>query len=433
MKAKEIYKNILFGIAVGDALGVPVEFKTRKEIALNPVTGMIGFGTHNQPKGTWSDDSSLTFCLAESLTNGYNINDIANNFVKWYDQGFWTPHGNIFDIGITTGNAIRNLKNGIDPILAGEVDEYSNGNGSLMRILPLLPNIMNLEFEERYRIISDVSSLTHRHPRSILGCLLLLQYANILLNDDPRLGLWSLTMNFKDNLNDYPELQNEIIHFQRLFDGMSHDEWDDLKITNREAYKATNFIEASLPSIAKVNVDQIKSSGYIIDTLEASIWCLLNSSNYKDAVLLAVNLGGDTDTTAAVTGGLAGIYYGYDSIPKDWVNQLVRKEDISNLADRLNNYYLNMNYKHKCPICGIPLKKYEAYPNYVCMDCYDKATDINGRKLEFFNLGIGGGYGSEYSDIKEEYLSHECYIEGKHCWADEAKFGGIVIQVLNKE
>jgi ADP-ribosyl-[dinitrogen reductase] hydrolase len=105
-------KSALFGVAVGDALGVPVEFKSRDTISENPVTDMLGYGTYNLPPGTWSDDSSLTFCLAEVLTQDFDLNTIGQNFVKWYHENYWTPHGNVFDIGIATREAIARLAHG---------------------------------------------------------------------------------------------------------------------------------------------------------------------------------------------------------------------------------------------------------------------------------------------------------------------------------
>ena len=126
--------DILLGLAVGDALGVPVEFRSRNAIKNDPVTDMRGNGTHNQPAGTWSDDSSLAFCLAEALTTEFDLNIVAKNFIRWYENAWWTPHGSVFDIGITTRKAIRELMIGQKPELAGGFDENSNGNGSLMRI-----------------------------------------------------------------------------------------------------------------------------------------------------------------------------------------------------------------------------------------------------------------------------------------------------------
>ena len=342
---RNICKDILFGIAVGDAIGVPVEFKSRQTIARNPVTDMIGYGTHRQPPGTWSDDSSLSFCLADSLSNGYNIDDIASKFVKWMDEGYWTPYGEVFDIGNTTRNAINNLKKGCDPTFAGETGDYANGNGSLMRILPLLPHVIHLDFDERYQIIRDVSSITHRHPRSILGCIIFMEYALNLLNEDPLLSLQKLSLDFQNHLENYPEMAKEMHHYHRLLDGMKNREYDALKISDPKAYQKINFMEASMPSIARAGVDTIRSGGYVVDTLVASIWCMVNSTNYKEAILLAVNLGDDTDTTGAVTGGLAALYYGFESIPENWVSQLARKDDIDKLSERFCKYYMSLKSK----------------------------------------------------------------------------------------
>jgi ADP-ribosyl-[dinitrogen reductase] hydrolase len=427
---KSIAKDILFGTAVGDALGVPVEFQSRISLIANPVKEMMGFGTHYQPLGTWSDDSSLTFCLADSLCNGYDLTEIATSFVKWYEDGFWTPLGEVFDIGITTHKAIINLKNGVEPVLAGESSESSNGNGSLMRILPLMAHINGLPTQERFKVISEVSSITHSHPRSVLGCILLLEYASYLQYHNPKMSLFVLSQNFHNGLHKYPELQKEMVYFKRLFDGMTHSDYMDLIMTAPEKAKSLDLMEASMPSIASTKVDGIKSSGYVVETLEASIWCLINSSSYEEAVLLAVNLGGDTDTTGAVTGGLAGIFYGYDAIPKKWIDQLARKDDIKVLADKLDRYYINKFFAYRCPICETSLNTSISYPNYICNNCTNRAKDIDGRKLIFFNLSTGGGYGAKYIDTNDEYLSHECFINGIKCWADEAKFGGIVIEKI---
>jgi ADP-ribosyl-[dinitrogen reductase] hydrolase len=163
-------KDVLFGVAVGDALGVPVEFKSRQTLQQNPVTDMIGYGTYNLPPGTWSDDSSLTFCLTEALTQDFNLNTIAQNFVKWRNESYWTPHGEVFDIGIATDQAIRRLITGTKPELAGGFEVHDNGNGSLMRILPLVFYIKDKEINERYQITKQVSSITHAHIRSVIAC-----------------------------------------------------------------------------------------------------------------------------------------------------------------------------------------------------------------------------------------------------------------------
>lgn len=145
-------KSVLFGVAIGDALGVPVEFINRKTIYRNPITEMIGYGTYNLPAGTWSDDSSLTFCLAEALTKDFDLQLIGNNFVKWAYENYWTPRGHVFDIGMATQKAIDRLAKGVRPDLAGGFDVSSNGNGSLMRISPLLFYLLDKPVNERFEI-----------------------------------------------------------------------------------------------------------------------------------------------------------------------------------------------------------------------------------------------------------------------------------------
>ncbi len=422
-----IAKDILFGTAVGDALGVPVEFFSRALISKNPVTDMMGYGTHSQPTGTWSDDSSLTFCLADSLCNGYDLKDIANKFVRWYDDGLWTPHGEVFDIGNTTSNAIRNLKNGVEQVMAGEASETSNGNGSLMRILPLLTYIYDQPIEERLIYIQQVSSLTHRHPRSILACILLMEFARNLQDQNPKKSLWYLSVNLKYELEKYPHLQQEMHHFKRIFDGRTVEDYQEKVASGHESEKEYNF-DDFLPSIASAKVDEIKSGGYVVDTLEASIWCLINSNSFEEAVLMAVNLGSDTDTTGAVTGALAAMHYGYKAIPQKWIDQLVKKDDIEALANRLEDYYNEKFFPHKCPICGTPLGEYPTYPNYVCEDCVSIAADINGQKLEFHEQEVRGGYVVKSATLKKEYPNHECYIKGIKCRYDEPEYGDFVIQ-----
>jgi ADP-ribosylglycohydrolase len=156
-------RSVLFGVAIGDALGVPVEFFPRHIIRDNPIKDMKGYGTHNQPPGTFSDDSSLTFCLAEALTEDFDLNTIGQNFVKWLFEKYWTAHGTVFDVGNGTRDAIALLAKGTRPDLAGGIDSYSNGNGSLMRIAPLLFYIKDRSIEERYTITKLVSSITHGH------------------------------------------------------------------------------------------------------------------------------------------------------------------------------------------------------------------------------------------------------------------------------
>lgn len=307
IKAK--IKSALFGVAVGDALGVPVEFKSRETINKNPITDMIGYGTYNLPAGTWSDDSSLTFCLAEALTQEFSLKIIGQNFVKWYQENYWTPHGNVFDIGITTRQAILRLAKSEKPEFSGGFDEKDNGNGSLMRILPLLFYLIDKPIDERYDITKKVSSITHGHIRSVIACFYYLEFAKQIFEG-------------KQKFEIYRNLQTEVLNHLIL-----------LSINPSEIAIFDRLLKSDVHNLDE---DQIQSSGYVLHTLEASIWCLLTTDNYKEAVLKAVNLGSDTDTTGAVTGGLAGLLYGLENIPEKWLQRIAKYDDIENLAERLN-------------------------------------------------------------------------------------------------
>lgn len=139
----------IFGFCVGDALGVPVEFSTRAERKQDPVEEMRAYGTHHQYFGTWSDDSSLTFCLMESLKVGYNLKDISEKFCQFYEEGYWTAYSEVFDIGNTTIRSIEKMKTASNPTECGGNKEQDNGNGSLMRILPLAFYLRDKSEEEK--------------------------------------------------------------------------------------------------------------------------------------------------------------------------------------------------------------------------------------------------------------------------------------------
>ncbi|BCL38153.1 ADP-ribosylglycohydrolase family protein [Nostoc sp. MS1] len=296
----------LIGLCVGDALGVPVESTSRAELAKSPVTKMLGYGRWNQPPGTWSDDSSLTFCLAESLCRGYSLDAIAHSFRRWYKHAYWTPRGELFGLGESTHAVIMRLKQGISPLHAGGISEMSNGNGSLMRILPMAFCYKDLTFAELIWRVHEVSAITHAHRRAKMACGIYISIAVEILKGADLPTAYVQGLENIQKIYSAEEYLREQPHFHRVF--------------SRE--------------IAQLLEAQINSGGYVIDTLEASLWCLLNSSSYSEAVLKAVNLGGHTDTTAAVTGGLAGIYYGIECIPQQWVKQIARKQDIVNLANR---------------------------------------------------------------------------------------------------
>lgn len=306
-------RGSLFGFFVGDALGVPVEFARRDELKKNKVTKMLEYGTHNQPIGTWSDDSSMVIATIDSLNNSNNINYnvIMDNFLKWYNEGEYTPNGKVFDIGNATLSALLKYQKNKTTFICGSKDVYSNGNGSLMRILPV-SLYLHYTDDPMFDVINNISSMTHSHSYSILSCLIYSVFINEYLKEI--------------------DIKKSYSNMQVIIKSMLED--DNNKILGDLGDLRQKFNKIIYNDISNISEDDIKSSGFVIDSLEASFWCLLNTSNYRDAVLKAVNLGGDTDTIGALTGGLAGLVYGYRDIPENWVNVLKRKEYLNKLVDK---------------------------------------------------------------------------------------------------
>lgn len=271
-----LLKDAVYGFAVGDALGVPFEFKKRGSFHC---TDMVGYGTWNQKAGTWSDDTSMLLATCDSLKKHnavIHVDDMMGKFEQWYSRADYTAHCERFDIGNTTAAAIEQYRLGTTPLKCGQTDIFSNGNGSLMRILPLA----FIPCEEND--LRDVSSLTHAHFLSIEACVIYINIAKQLK-------------------------QGESLQFI-----LSRGTW-------LEPFE-------NMGKLAQLSESDIISSGYVVHTLEAALWCVCTTNNYRDCVLKAVNLGDDTDTIAAIAGGLAGIIYGYEQIPSDWVEKLANKE-----------------------------------------------------------------------------------------------------------
>lgn len=311
MELKGILHAAILGHAVGDALGVPVEFESRSELTLCPVTRMIGYGSYDVPAGTWSDDTSMTLATLDSLSCGLDYRDLMERFCRWANDAEYTPYHEVFDMGIATRNALlRYLRGEADPLQCGGSGEYDNGNGSLMRILPAAIWTWakfsgKAPCPEALDVIYNISSLTHAHLRSKMACGIFTFIVYSLLETPKKSAVISALSQANCHYRRDDEFRQEIDYFSRLF--------------------SDTFIR--LPE------DEIKSTGYVVDTLEAAIWCLLTTNNYRECVLKAVNLGGDTDTVAAIAGGLAGILYGPDAIPHEWLEVLAKREAIEDLCD----------------------------------------------------------------------------------------------------
>jgi len=244
---------------------------------------------------------------------------VMERFVAWLERDRYTPTGRVFDVGGTCRAAIMDFirdtyiaelgKFAVPPgdyrvEFCGRRDERSNGNGSLMRIHPfvLYADVKNMPFEAWCKLIESASSLTHAHERSRVGCLIYAFVLKALLKGEGKAGVERALLCAKTRLCDYPELS----HYERVLS----------------------------PDFAKTPKELIKSGGYVVDTLEAALWCLLTTDTYRACVLKAVNLGEDTDTVAAVAGGLAGALYGYEAIPAEWLDTLLRREYIERFCRR---------------------------------------------------------------------------------------------------
>jgi ADP-ribosylglycohydrolase len=296
--------SLLLGLAAGDVLGVPWEFMPRGSFHCD---GMSGYGTHNQPPGTWSDDTSLTLCLAEAIAEDFTdyslLEKTAENFVRWVEKGDSTAHGNVFDIGISTSKAIRNLRRGLPPTESGCQEANKNGNGSLMRIAPPVFSLKGKLKVKRFNMTKAVSSITHAHDWSVAACFIYLEYLLKILG-----GMG------KDAA--YTELREDFRNGSPYISGSTLD-------------KFTRLLQTDIRTLPETG---IKSGGFVIDTLETALWCFLTTDSYRGAVLKAVNLGDDTDTTAAVTGALAGLFYGLEDIPAGWIETPAGSGDILRLA-----------------------------------------------------------------------------------------------------
>lgn len=303
MSRKEFIKRIVYGCAIGDALGVPFEFKKKDSFVC---TDMIGFGTHHQECGTWSDDTSLLLCLAMQLAEGYSITELSKKFLDWLDNDCFTANGSVFDIGIATHDALIRLKNGISPHESGLDGFYNNGNGSLMRVAPLCVLLKDFDYDERYKICKEVSCITHAHEISIFACLFLVEMSIEIIN----------------GCNLYNSYKNTIDKFNKIYKCKFSE--DTFKVYNK-----------TMNDVSLYDENCFNGNGYVVNSLETCIKCLLSTSSYKDAVLKAVNYGDDTDTTAAITGSVACLYYGMTSIPEDWILKLKNKK----LLDKIINMY----------------------------------------------------------------------------------------------
>ena len=327
---KDKFLASLYGFIIGDALGVPVEFKTREYLEQNPVTDMMDNVSRNTTKGYWSDDTAMTLCTMKSIIDMDEINfeihnDMMKNYLKWLEEGFKAVNNKCFGIGQTVFRVLTNYKmaNSFEAYCIQNFESPRNGgNGAMMRILPLilylyihnLPKykdvIETALIYRKYDFIEFNVGITHQYKVNVESCIFYTMFIFNLLDTNDLNKAYDLSI--EQHLLWYSGCQSSAL--KRIL---------DKKIRN-------------------LSKDEIQSSGYVVDTLEASIWCLFNTKSYEEAVLTAINLGGDADTIGAITGSLAGLYYGIEQIPKKWLNVLCEKE----MLDKDINNFINKTFKN---------------------------------------------------------------------------------------
>ena len=295
-------RGALLGLACGDSLGTTVEFQPRGSFV--PITDMVGGGPFKLVAGQWTDDTSMMLCLASSLIeNGFDTLDQMNRYVRWHEHGYMSSNGRCFDIGNATYEALTTFKR-TGNALAGSTDPDSAGNGSIMRLAPVPIRYLDTP-ELALDLCEEQSKTTHQAPECLMACRLL---GEVLIR--------ALRGKSKDEVLAPSQLA------LRLSPG--------LKSVGSGGYKTKTM-------------DQIRGSGYVVESLEAAVYCFWKTENFKDCVLMASNMGDDADTTAAISGQIAGAHYGQSGIPTEWLEKLTMSKEIRVLADQLVLTDINLN------------------------------------------------------------------------------------------
>jgi len=307
MEISERVYGAVLGHILGDIIGIPYEGSIRGNVNINDIMKFKCLKYRGEC--VWSDDTALTLATIDALvSHGYCLEAIANNFIQWYVNGKYSSHGRPFGIGRTIRRALNNLLKGKPPTLSGLKDEFSNGNGSLMRIMPIPLYFYCKDLKIVIEKVHEVSAITHAHPRSLVGC-----------------GLYSIIVYYiirgYDKYKAYDRMVEEAIRI--------YGSWEPF---NSELYRYYNrIINKELPHLSR---REIKSTGYVVYTLEAVLWLFLNSRDYVETIANAISLGHDTDTIAAIAGSLTGLYHGIRGIPKEWITHIPRLEWIMELINK---------------------------------------------------------------------------------------------------
>lgn len=287
------YKDGLIGLAVGDAMGIALVDISREELLIQPVTDMIDGGKHGIQKGTWSTPTELTMGMHNALKRAKHIDTITimHRLVE-VDNGVYSISKGTTTLGKTTKKAIEKFKLGIDPEKCGSINFNENGSGALTMMYPVayFAYKNKLKEEEIYEVVKSITSLTHKHEINIIGCYIYTLYLLFLLRGKDKYAALSMLQccDFSSFNEEYLSLYDRILK----------------------------------KSLKDVSIDNIKTDGYIVSTIEAAFYVLLNSENYAQSILGAINLGGKTNTVSSIVGCMAGILYKLENIPVNWLKNL---------------------------------------------------------------------------------------------------------------
>ncbi len=296
------YRGALLGLAAGDAVGTALEF--RQPGSFEPIQDMVGGGPFGLKPGQWTDDTAMALCLADSLLacQAFDAKDQMDRYTRWYQEGYLSSTGECFDIGNTVRTALDRYAATGDP-MAGSTDPHSAGNGSLMRLAPI-PMACAGAPDAAIAHAALMSRTTHGATEAVDACRYFAGLMVGALNGTPR-----------------EELLAPLYH-------PVNEQWPERALTPKiEAVAAGSFTHRAPPDI--------RGAGYVVQSLEAALWAFANTNDFRAAVLAAANLGDDADTTAAITGQLAGAYYGESTIPATWRERLAMRDTIERMADGL--------------------------------------------------------------------------------------------------
>lgn len=381
-KLKNRKRGVLFGLAIGDALGAAVEFQAPG--TFEPVSDFRGGGPFGLKPGQWTDDTSMALALADSIGSGdWSLDDQARRYVDWWKTGKYSVNGRVFDIGVTTQAALRRFEETGDSRTSGDSSPEAGGNGSIMRLGPVPIAFADMFPERLHALVNrlvDSSLPTHASPQCLSACAYLGVVLAALIQGEERETVLS---------PDWPHLREA----RRL-----------LPDIHRLVPFDPDIAEVAAGSFRQKKPPEIRGSGHVVRCLEAALWAFHDATDFREAVLRAVNLGDDADTTGAVCGQLAGAYWGEDGIPVEWRRNLAQRSELERLLLLLcpENTKSGESHKAKTPAYQAKLDKVDRgnpwlndpgdEPEFTEEELFEMYRDMKMSPEEFANKAKGERY-----------------------------------------